>query len=64
MKEEQYVAIDAEENGELAVKYGVMQAPTLVVVNGDSFEKYANVSNIRKYADNNAKNVEELTVFV
>ena len=41
-----------------------MQAPTLVVVNGDSFEKYANVSNIRKYADNNAKNVEELTVFV
>jgi ribonucleoside-triphosphate reductase len=64
LKEEQYVAIDAEENGELAVKYGVMQAPTLVVVNGDSFEKYANVSNIRKYADNNAKNVEELTVFV
>ncbi len=63
LKEEQYVAIDAEENGELAVKYGVMQAPTLVVVNGDSFEKYANVSNIRKYADNNAKNVKELTVF-
>ncbi len=64
LKEEQYVAIDAEENGELAIKYGVMQAPTLVVVNGDSFKKYANVSNIRKYADNNAKNVEELTVFV
>ncbi len=64
LKEEQYVAIDAEENGELAVKYGVMQAPTLVVVNGDSFKKYANVSNIRKYADNNAKNVKELTVFV
>jgi ribonucleoside-triphosphate reductase len=63
LKEEQYVAIDAEENGELAVKYGVMQAPTLVVVNGDSFKKYANVSNIRKYADNNAKNVKELTVF-
>ena len=31
-----YVPIDAEENMELAVRYGVMQAPTLVVVSGDS----------------------------
>ena len=51
LKEEQYVLIDAEENAELAVKYGVMQAPTLVVVNGNDFKKYANISNIRKYAE-------------
>ena len=30
--EENYVLIDAEENQELVEKYGVMQAPTLVVV--------------------------------
>ncbi len=51
LKGEQYVVIDAEENGELAVKYGVMQAPTLVVVNGNASKKYVNVSNIKKYAD-------------
>ena len=43
--------IDAEENMELAAKYGIMQAPTLVVVNGDEYTKYVNASNIKKYAD-------------
>ncbi|MCM1191599.1 MAG: ribonucleoside triphosphate reductase [Butyrivibrio sp.] len=46
-----YVAVDAEENMELAGRYGVMQAPTLVVVNGDSQKKYVNASNIKKYAE-------------
>lgn len=46
-----YVAIDAEENIELAGRYGVMQAPTLVVVNGDNQKKYVNASNIKKYAE-------------
>ncbi len=50
-----YVTIDAEENMELASRYGVMQAPTLVVVNGDSQKKYVNASNIRKYADSHLK---------
>ena len=48
---EQYVTVDAEENMELAYRYGVMQAPTLVVVNGEDFSKYVNVSNIRMYRD-------------
>ena len=43
--------IDAEENMELVQRYGIMQAPTLVVVNGDHFKKYVNVSNIKKYAE-------------
>ncbi|MBO4904151.1 MAG: ribonucleoside triphosphate reductase [Lachnospiraceae bacterium] len=51
LKDESYVLIDAEENTELAQRYGVMQAPTLVVVNGDKVRKYANASNIRKYAE-------------
>ncbi len=50
LKNESYVLIDAEENTELAQRYGVMQAPTLVVVSGDKVRKYANASNIRKYA--------------
>ncbi len=51
LRGESYVLIDAEENMELAQRYGVMQAPTLVVVNGDSHKKYVNVSNIKKYAE-------------
>lgn len=51
LRGENYVLIDAEENMELAQRYGVMQAPTLVVVNGDSHKKYVNVSNIKKYAE-------------
>ena len=51
LKNVPYVTIDAEENMELARRYGVMQAPTLVVVNGDSHKKYVNASNIKKYVD-------------
>ena len=51
LKNVSYVTIDAEENMELARRYGVMQAPTLVVVNGDSHKKYVNASNIKKYVD-------------
>lgn len=51
LKNDRFVLIDAEENMELTAKYGVMQAPTLVVVNGDQYDKYVNVSNIKKYVD-------------
>ena len=50
LKNEKYALIDAQENMELASKYGVMQAPTLVVVNGDHYTKYVNASNIKKFA--------------
>ena len=42
---------DAEQNPEMTKKFGVMQAPTLVVVDGGRVEKYVNASNIKKYAD-------------
>ena len=48
---EEYVIIDAEEEPELTQKFGVMQAPTLVVTRGDETEKYVNASNIQKYVD-------------
>ena len=54
-----YVMIDAEENTELALKYGIMQAPTLVVVADGNVTKFANVSNIKKFVDAiNKKEVE------
>ena len=46
-----YILIDAEENAELVEKYGVMQAPTLVVIENGAANKYVNVSNIKKYVE-------------
>ncbi|MBR6478105.1 MAG: ribonucleoside triphosphate reductase, partial [Lachnospiraceae bacterium] len=46
-----YVVIDAMENVELANRYGVMQAPTLVEVNGDNFTKYVGAPKILKFAE-------------
>ena len=46
-----YVLVDAEENEDLTRKYGVMQAPTLVVVDGDHARKYVNAPNIQKFAN-------------
>ena len=54
LKDMDYIPVDAQENAELAQKFGVMQAPTLVVADGDSFTRYATASNIRRYAQENA----------
>ena len=35
----------------LAKKYGIMTAPTLVIVDGENAQKYVNASNIKKYVD-------------
>jgi glutaredoxin len=51
LKDQQYTLIDAEENLEIADKYGVMQAPTLLVLTDGKLEKYVNLSNIKEYAD-------------
>ena len=49
-----YTKIIAEENPSLTQKYGVRQAPTLVISTGDGFDKIVNVSNIKKFAEDNA----------
>ena len=46
-----YETVDAEEQAELAMKYGVKQAPTLIVLGKDGVEKLTNASNIKKYAE-------------
>jgi glutaredoxin len=51
LKDQQYTLIDAEENMEMADKYGVMQAPTLLVLSGGKPQKFVNLSNIKEYVD-------------
>lgn len=62
LKEENYQLIDAEENTELTAKYGVMQAPTLVVVENGAVRKYVNVSNIKRYAETIVNDKEETMI--
>ena len=50
--DENYIIIDAEEEIEMAQRYGVMQAPTLVIVQNDQLlQKVVNASNIQKYVN-------------
>ena len=51
----EYEAIDAYENEELCELYFVRQAPTLVVLSGESnmVEKYSGVGEITRFIDNN-----------
>ena len=51
LKDFKYILIDAEENMELANKYGIMQAPTLVIAEGDKVKKYVNASRIKQFVD-------------
>ena len=41
--------IYADKNPELAVKYDIKQAPTLICVNKGETEKYASVVNVKKF---------------
>ena len=44
-----YEKLMAEENADLAIKYGVKQAPTLVIVSGAGFEKFAGAGAIKQF---------------
>ncbi|MBO4432140.1 MAG: ribonucleoside triphosphate reductase [Clostridia bacterium] len=47
-----YQALNADEQPELVAKYGIRQAPTLIINSGDGFEKYRGVSDIKGYIMN------------
>ena len=46
-----YEIVDAEQNRELVEQYGVMQAPTLIVIKDGEISKFANASNIKSFAE-------------
>lgn len=46
-----YCVVDAEENEELVHTYGVMHVPQLIVINDGAMSRYANLSDIKKYAE-------------
>lgn len=46
-----YAVVDAEENQELANEFGIMQAPTLVVIKEGNATKYVNASNIKRFVE-------------
>ncbi|MDY6367127.1 MAG: ribonucleoside triphosphate reductase [Clostridia bacterium] len=46
-----YATVNAEENKNMTLKYGVKKAPTLLVPKGSGFEAFDNASEIRKYIE-------------
>ncbi len=44
-----YEKLLAEENPDAAKEFGIRQAPTLVVIKGDTVEKYTGVANVKRY---------------
>ncbi len=47
-----FEVVSAEENRELAKAYGIMQAPTAVVIEGDRINKHIGVAAIKNYTEN------------
>lgn len=48
---EPYTLVNAEENQDLVHRFGIMQAPTLVVMQDGKVDKYVNASNIKRYVN-------------
>lgn len=52
LKDENVEMIDAHENMDLAVKYGIRSVPSLVVVDGDEHESFFGIEGIEKFMNN------------
>ena len=46
-----YTSVDAQDEKEVTLSYGVKKAPTLLVPNGDGFDVYDNASEIKKFIE-------------
>ena len=47
-----YTVIDAEDQKDLTQKYGVKKAPTMLVANGQGYDRYENASFIKRFVEN------------
>ena len=47
-----HTVIDAEDQKDLTQKYGVKKAPTMLVANGQGYDRYENASFIKKFVEN------------
>lgn len=47
-----YTVVDAEDQKDLTQKYGVKKAPTMLVANGQGYDRYENASFIKKFVEN------------
>ena len=47
-----YTVIDAEDQKDLTQKYGVKKAPTMLVANGQGYDRYENASFMKKFVEN------------
>ncbi|MFP4698449.1 MAG: ribonucleoside triphosphate reductase [Eubacteriales bacterium] len=51
LKNDRIKVLDSEEHVELANQYKIMQAPTLVIIDGGKVNKYTGLSDIRRYVE-------------
>ena len=47
----EYTVVVSDQERDKAAAYGIRQAPTLVVQRGEEFDKYVDLSEIRKYIE-------------
>ena len=50
-----YTVINAEEDKDTTLKFGIKKAPTLLVPTEAGYEKFDNISLIKKFAESSAK---------
>ena len=58
LKDLPYSEIDGQVNLDLATQYKVMQAPTLVAINGDDYTKYVGIGNIKNFTERVLSNIK------
>lgn len=51
LRGETYQVVDAAQEQELVSRFGIMQAPTLIVLHDGETDKYVNASNIKRFVD-------------
>lgn len=57
LKDVSYETVDAEEHQDMVEEYGIMQAPTLIVIKNGEVQKYVNASGIKGFVEQSAESL-------